>query len=373
MRDSLSYTTSNGYVDIEIGEGFLEHLSEMISNTPSEIALITDNNVAAIYSQKCLQSLSSHYKNIHLIVFPEGESHKTRATKEDIENTLFEKGISKNGLIVALGGGVVTDLAGFVAATYCRGIPYLSVPTTLLGMIDASIGGKTGVDLPYGKNLVGAIYHPQKIIMDISLLDSLPVKEFSYGVVEALKHALIANKNYFEFIENNIESILRRNHVSIHQLIVESAHIKCAIVSEDEKEFGKRRLLNFGHTVAHALEQCTHYRLPHGEAVALGMLSEMFYAYESGILSFHLINRTKNLLHRLGLSLKIPYTTHREEFIQSCWKTMSFDKKSFQRKPRFVMIRDIASPLSFSGEYCGMVDEKICMKALHWMCEHEKS
>lgn len=369
MKEKISYDTRSGVVSIEIDENLLRRLPEEISLNPSEVAIISDDRVATLFGQDLYQQFLTIFPRSFLFTFPSGEIYKTRHSKEEIENQLFEKGIGKKGLIVALGGGVVTDMAGFIAATYCRGIPYISVPTTLLGMVDASIGGKTGVDLPYGKNLVGAIYQPKKIIIDISTLRSLPAREFSCGIVEAIKHALIASKTYFVFIENHVEALLRRESTALQTLIYESCKIKSEIVTEDEMEVGKRKCLNFGHTMAHALEMGTGYRLSHGEAVAIGLLTEMFIAVEHGILEKKLLSRVEQLLREFKLPLEFHYSTSVEEFHKACLKALMADKKSFQRKARFVMINDIASPLSFEGEYCTVINDEDCVKALQWMCE----
>lgn len=365
----LSYHAQSHTVPIVIGEKLVEELPKEIVSSPPEIAIISDDCVASLFGQDLYQRFLSVHPHTFLITFPSGERYKTRKTKEEIENQLFEKGVGRKGLIIALGGGVVTDIAGFVASTYCRGISYLSVPTTLLGMVDASIGGKNGVDLPYGKNLVGTIYQPQKIVIDVSTLEFLPDREFSCGIVEAIKHALIGNRSYFEFMERQVDALFRREKTALHTLIYESCKIKAAIVTEDEMEMGKRKWLNFGHTIAHALEVATDYQLHHGEAVAIGLLTEMFIATEQGILSTSVLNRVERLLYECRLPLRFDYFSSKEEFIQVCLRALTADKKSFQRKPRFVMIDDIASPLSFEGSYCNILDEQNCMNALQWMCE----
>lgn len=367
MKTTLSYTATGNTVIIEIGEGLIAELPSMINDRTREVVVISDATCAHLFGEKIVRSfLESHY-TAHLVSFPSGEKYKTRHTKEEIEDQLFEKGVGKNGCIIAVGGGVVTDLAGFVAATYCRGIPYISVPTTLLGMIDASIGGKTGVDLPIGKNLIGAIYQPKKIVMDLLTLKQLPAKEFSYGLVEAIKHALIADEDYFAFIEHNSEGI-RSGCVSlIHPLVAESVRIKSAIVAEDEKEEGKRRVLNFGHTVGHALEQLSNYQMPHGEAVALGLLAEIHCGMHMGILSYELLERVKRLLRQFVHPLRLPFKGSQDAFVEACFSAMRTDKKSFLGKPRFVMIEKIGSPLPFEGAYCNIIDDAILIKSLQWL------
>ena len=234
-----------------------------------------------------------NYRNLYLQLgleailfsFPNGEQHKSRATKEKLEDQLFEKELGRDICVIALGGGVTTDLGGYLAATYCRGVPLVMMPTSLLGMVDASIGGKTGVNTPYGKNLVGSIYQPKKVLIDPATLQSLPLKELRNGIVEMIKHGLILDRDYFTYLNEHADQLLELDLSILEKAIFESCRIKREIVEQDDRESGKRNLLNFGHTVGHALENLTHYSLAHGEAVAIGILVESHLAVQLGHLN----------------------------------------------------------------------------------------
>lgn len=312
----------------------------------SRFFIITDDQVGYLYGDHLKEQL--HPFESHIFSFPPGEKNKTRATKELIENQMLEKGFGRDICVIALGGGVVSDLAGYVAATYCRGVPWVVVPTSLLAMVDASIGGKTGVNTPYGKNMIGAIYPPIKVVIDLFYLKSLPQKEMANGFAEMIKHGLIADASLFEYLEAG-----RPLEDAIHQ----SRRIKKEIVEEDEKENGKRRLLNFGHTIGHALELITDYSLSHGEAVAIGLLIES----DLSGLDKNSLARIKNLLLKEGLPLKLPFQVSADAILNA----MAIDKKSINSRPRFVMIDKIGSARTFNGDYCTFVDQSKVKKALY--------
>lgn len=355
-RSSTSY-------EIEFHCGLLKDpqaLVHCLHPLGSKFAILTDQSVSDLYGKHLLRSLSDLGLETYLFSFPSGESYKTRDTKEQLENQLFEKGLGRDTCLIALGGGVATDLGGFVAATYCRGIPLVMIPTSLLGMVDACIGGKTGVDVPYGKNLVGAIYQPKKVLIDSSTLLSLPLKELRNGVVEMIKHGLIVDRIFFEFLEKNVSQILARDLPLLETAIYQSCRIKKGIVEEDEREDGKRRLLNFGHTIGHALERLTHYALAHGEAVAIGLLVESHLALQLGHLKQSSFDRIHKILNAYGLPLSLPD----ELTTQQIQDAMVLDKKSLKGQPRFVMIDEIGSSLPFGSNYCTTVEESQIKNAL---------
>lgn len=368
MRQTLICTIphSSTACSIEIDNGLLnshQRLIEHLSPLGSKFTIITDHNIASLYGSTLQASLSA--SNIHsdLFSFPSGEAYKTRETKEWLENQLFEKGLGRDTCVIALGGGVVTDVAGYLAATYCRGVPLVMIPTSLLGMVDASIGGKTGVNVPYGKNMLGCIYQPKKVLIDPSTLKSLPLKEFKNGVVEMIKHGLIADDIFFEYLEEHSDQLLAQNSSILDKTIFESCRIKKEIVEQDEKEKGKRHLLNFGHTVGHALEILTHYSLSHGEAVAIGLLVESHIAVQLGRLSPISFDRIQKILMKYALPLQLPFKLP----IQAILDAMILDKKSLNGKPRFVMIKEIGSPLLHNSQYCFNVDEALLKHTLLWM------
>ncbi len=333
--------------EIEIGSrmGHTQYLRSLAS----KFAIITDDIVAPLYGESLTRELGGH-----LFSFPHGEQYKTRTTKELLENQLFEKGFGRDSCVIALGGGVVTDLAGYVAATYCRGIPLVMMPTSLLAMVDASIGGKTGVNGPYGKNMIGCIYQPKKVLLDLSTLKSLPKKEVANGMVEIIKHGLIASCKLFEAVEQGSD---------IQGMIFESCRIKKEIVEQDERENGKRRLLNFGHTIGHALERLTHYSLSHGEAVAIGLLVESYLSVKLGLLDQNSLERIHNVLLKNGLPLQLPSRFS----LQNLLDTMAWDKKAQKREPRFVMIDAIGSSLAYGSTYCTHVEKSLIKDGLEWV------
>jgi len=273
------------------------------------------------------------------LVVPAGEASKTRDWWAELSDALLERGFGRDSAIVALGGGVIGDLAGFVAATYLRGIPCLQAPTTLLAMLDASVGGKTGVDTPHGKNLIGAFHPPVAVVADPQLLRSLPEREYRAGLAEAVKHGLIADQDYFAWLGTEAERIAAREAGTLAQLVRRSVEIKAAVVAEDEREAGRRAVLNAGHTVAHALEHASDYTLPHGEAVALGLVAECRLAEALGIARSGLARDVGVLLTRLGLPERPARPLPRDRVLAA----MTTDKKNRGGTVRFALARDVGA------------------------------
>lgn len=347
--------------EIEIADGILFSQAAFLKSLASKFVIISDDRIGPLHGNSLKENLTSQRMEVHLLSIPTGEEYKTRATKEHLENQLFEKRCGRDTCVIALGGGVVTDLVGYVAATYCRGVPYVMIPTSLLGMVDASIGGKTGVNVPHGKNMLGCIYQPKKVVIDLSLLDTLPKKEFANGMVETIKHALIANASFFEELEKQSDIIADKN--ALQKVVYKSCSIKKEIVEHDEKEKGKRFLLNFGHTVGHALEHLTDYAISHGEAVAIGIIVESYISVMLGILDEESFNRIRQIF----VQYKLPLTLPKQFPIQTLLEAMSLDKKSLKGKPRFVILEKIGKPHVYDNEYCTHVDEALIVKALQWM------
>lgn len=317
---------ATGQYQVHIEPGILLSLPELLGRTLGrrKLVLITDDIVARYYdewthatpSARALGARSSD-AGIRLrcearLTFPAGEEHKTRETWVQLSDQMLSQGLDRQTAIVALGGGVVGDLAGFVAATYLRGVPCAQVPTTLLAMLDASVGGKVGVDTSLGKNLIGAFHPPAVVVADPLTLLTLPDRVYRSGLPEAVKHGLIADADYFGWIEANARKLLSRDLDALTHLVHRSVEIKAAVVTADERESGQRAILNAGHTIAHGLELAAQFRLPHGEAVALGLVAECRIAERMGLAPAGIGGRVLELLRALGLptragtSLPIP-------------------------------------------------------------------
>jgi 3-dehydroquinate synthase len=267
------------------------------------------------------------------LTFPPGEPSKTREQWAQLTDALLEQGFGRDSGLVSLGGGVAGDLAGFVAATYMRGLPYVQAPTTLLAMLDASVGGKTGVDTPQGKNLIGAFHPPAAVLADPRVLSTLPERDFRGGMAEAVKHGLIADAGYFAWMEGNAEALLRRDEAALTRLVRRSVEIKAEVVGADEREAGRRAILNAGHTVAHALEHATGYALPHGEAVALGLVAECALAETIGAAPEGVRLRVSALLERLGLPVRLAEALDPDRVMAA----MASDKKNRAARVRFAL------------------------------------
>jgi 3-dehydroquinate synthase len=274
-----------------------------------------------------------------VLTFPPGEPSKTREQWARLTDALLAQGFGRGSGIVALGGGVAGDLAGFVAATYMRGVPCIQVPTSLLAMLDASVGGKTGVDTPEGKNLIGAFHPPAAVLADPHVLCTLPERDYRGGMAEAVKHGLIADADYFAWMEREAEALLRRDEAALTRLVRRSVEIKAEVVGGDEREAGRRAILNAGHTVAHALEQATAYGLPHGEAVALGLVAECALAEGLGVAPAGLGRRVAALLGRLGLPVRLAAPMDADRVVRA----MGTDKKNRGATVRFALPRELGA------------------------------
>lgn len=273
-----------------------------ISNS---FAIITDSKVKRLYGGKLMWKIRKTGCNAELFSFPKGEKSKNLATVERIANEMVEKNFDRSSCVIALGGGVVGDIAGLIASTFMRGIPIIQIPTTLMAMIDSSIGGKTGVNLKAGKNLFGTFHQPAAIFIDPHFLKTLPTKEIRNGLAEAIKYGVIRDEKLFNFIEKNLEKILKLDYAVLQKLIKECAKIKTEIVKKDPTEKGSRMILNYGHTFGHAIERLSNYTLLHGFAISLGMVLANQKAVDLGLLSPVDSARIKNLLKKADLPVYI--------------------------------------------------------------------
>lgn len=292
--------------------------------------------MGALYADRAAAAISG-VAPVTVATFPSGERNKTRETWSSLTDRLLAAGVGRDGAIVAMGGGVVGDLAGFVAATYLRGVPCVQVPTSLLAMIDSSIGGKTGVDTPAGKNLVGAFHQPRLVIADLATLATLPSDHLSAGMAEAIKHGAIADAAYFELLRSLAPRVLRGERDALHQVVERSIVIKAGVVGEDERERGRRAILNFGHTLAHALEAVSGYELLHGQAVAIGMAGEARLGLALGITEATALEALRQALAAYRLPAQFPAAAARDRML----KVMRQDKKAREATVRFAFLKAI--------------------------------
>ncbi len=298
--------TQNAY-EVLVGPGILSKLGSILRSVcPHErCALLADEKVFGFYGERARQSLSEADFSVLIGTQPSGESHKTLDTVRNYYDLMLNARLERRSPVISLGGGVNGDTAGFVAATYLRGVPFVQCPTTLLAMVDASVGGKVGVDMPQGKNLVGAFYQPKAVVIDPDVLRSLPLRELRCGLAECFKHAIIRDASLFEWLENKLELILQLETEALVELISRNVMIKARVVEADEREQGERAHLNFGHTFAHAIEATSGFGvIEHGEAVGLGMIAATSAAVELGKCHPEMLSSLVALLKRAGLPTK---------------------------------------------------------------------
>ena len=300
------------------------------------LAVITDRTVARV--------VSAGIEAPTLVVAP-GEISKSRSRWSTLTDRLLDLGFGRDAGIVALGGGVVGDLAGFVAATYLRGVPWLMAPTSLIAMVDASVGGKTGINTRHGKNLVGAFHPPAAVLADPEVLATLHSDHLAAGLVEAIKHGLIADAEYFGWIESRLDALLQRDPEALTELISRSVVIKSEIVSEDEREAGRRAVLNAGHTVGHAVEQVSRYSISHGDAIAIGLVVESALARDLGLAGDPVVRSLRSALERLGR----PVTLDPAWAVDDLMEAMQYDKKSRNGAIRFVLPNTLGSAAREGG------------------------
>ena len=304
------------------------------------VVIVSNTTVAPLYAEQLAQTVRELGKTVHIHILPDGEQYKDLANWQSIFDTLLSKQCDRKTTLIALGGGVIGDMAGFAAAAYMRGVPFIQCPTTLLSQVDSSVGGKTGINHPLGKNMVGAFYQPQLVLADINTLNTLPDRELSAGLAEIIKHGAIYDAAYFEYLENNIDAIRARDVDALTHTIVRSCEIKAEVVAQDEREHGERALLNFGHTLGHALEAAGGYvRWRHGEAVAIGMVMAARLSERLGLASGADADRLVALLAKLGLPIEWPTGVDAEAVLAS----LRFDKKSRAGRLQFVLWNGIGS------------------------------
>jgi len=326
----------------------------------SSIVIITDKTVKKTYGNSILNSLKLIGIKSFLFAFPAGEQSKNAETKQLLEEKMLQAGCDRNTLLIALGGGVVGDLVGFIAATYMRGISYIQIPTTLLAMVDSSVGGKTAINTPYGKNLIGVFWQPKAVIADVTFLKTLPNKHVVNGLVESIKMFLTSDLTSFKYLKKHLDKLMDTNEIILKNVIHRSIHIKSNIVNQDEKEIsGQRLVLNFGHTIGHALERLTHYKMLHGFAVAYGLLVEAKISELIGILdhtSYLAIKSILNQLHFFGSALK-------QFDIHQLIKATQLDKKAKSKQVHYIILKSLGEVYVYNDQFSHPVSDQIVKKA----------
>ena len=326
--------------DISVGYGLRDHLSDILApwNKGQQWVVLTQQAIFDLYQPVIEQLKGADYK-IDVIIVPGDESAKNIRHAEEVWTQMVEMGCDRSSILLALGGGVVGDLGGFVASTYMRGIPFIQVPTTLLAMVDSAIGGKTAVNLPAGKNLVGAIYQPKAVLVDPGFLQTLPRRNVISSLAEAIKYGFIRDASIFDTMEARYDDLVSLNDQALlSEIIAKSCNIKAQIVSNDQFENGERRLLNYGHTIGHAFETIQEYGgLYHGEAVLYGMKCSNFISHKKGLISDEQFKRAQSLLDRFDLPELGPVPP--EKVLQ----VVAHDKKNINGKLNFILIDDIGN------------------------------
>lgn len=334
--------------NIMIGNGILEDTGSTIQKFEfsNKLALISNPTVYDLYGKTVSESLKASGHDLIEVLLPDGEEYKSLASTEKIYELLLKAKLDRKSALIALGGGVIGDITGFAASTYMRGIDFIQIPTTLLAQVDSSVGGKTGVNHPLGKNMIGAFWQPRLVWIDTATLGSLPRREFISGLGEVIKYGVIWDEDFFAYLESNRDKILSLDKEALTHIISRSCEIKSEVVSKDERESGLRAILNYGHTIGHAIETITGYtKYLHGEAVAIGMYMEARLSQQLGLIDNKAVARIKALID----SYELPSEMTDEIRINDLMEKMQIDKKTVGGKLHFVLPEKVGSVRIHSG------------------------
>ncbi len=344
--ESLTVDLGSRSYDILIGNGLIagsgEHLAKILP--AKKVFIVTDDNVAPLYLSELEQSLEKAGIIHSSCILPHGEKTKNFANLEKVLDAIFAQKPDRKTTLIALGGGVIGDLTGFVASIILRGINFVQIPTTLLAQVDSSVGGKTGINNKYGKNLVGSFYQPLLVLADTDTIKTLPMREFLAGYAEVVKYGIINDLNFFNSLDKNLSAILNHDNAILQSIIKTSCMAKAKVVAEDEREGGVRALLNFGHTFAHSLEKATGFsdKLLHGEAVAIGMVFAMKLSYKMGLCDIAAVKKVETHLKNSGLKTS-PLEIQPNWEIKELLAAMYQDKKAFDGKLTFILASSIGA------------------------------
>ncbi|WP_428819818.1 3-dehydroquinate synthase [Microbulbifer sp. MCCC 1A16149] len=342
---------------ILIGSGLLKQSTYLQKSIRGrQVLVVTNETIAPLYLETLLESLSG-FDKVDTVQLPDGEAFKTLDTVNRIFDTLLTARHDRSTTIVALGGGVIGDMSGFAAACYQRGVDFVQVPTTLLSQVDSSVGGKTGVNHPLGKNMIGAFYQPQLVLIDIDTLTTLPDRELSAGIAEVIKYGMICDADFFQWLEQNMDALLARDPQALAYAVERSCADKAAVVAEDERESGRRAILNFGHTFGHAIEAVQGYgNWLHGEAVAAGMVMAAELSRLRGWIGQQEVDRLRALLSKASLPQQSPEDMTVDEYLQA----MSVDKKVQDGKLRLVLLAALGDAQIVADTPRDLLIEALC-------------
>jgi 3-dehydroquinate synthase len=360
MLPGVKLIDGGGYT-VRIGHGLRHDFApQIVAAAPAHrYAVVSDAHVAPLYADALVERLGTHGRT-SLHVIPAGEAHKTRETWARLTDELLDAGCARDTTVVALGGGVVGDLAGFVAATYMRGVPVVQCPTTLLAMIDASLGGKTGVDTAAGKNLVGAFHAPAAVFADVEMLATLPPEHLRAGLAEAIKHGVIADASYFAALDASLEEVIAGDPARTLHAVSRSVEIKLEVVRADEHEHGRRKTLNFGHTLGHAIELASDFTLLHGECVSIGMVLEARIAERLGVASHGTAGAIEHILARAQLPISRPATLGADAVLTAT----RLDKKSRAGAVEYALPVRIGAMAAAGDSWAVRVDDALVREVL---------
>lgn len=364
-RVKIEFPREGGEVqdyEVVIGGGLLAGLADQLAEAcpAHRYAVIADSRVAGLYGNHVVEAASAGGARVELFVFPEGEANKTREQWSALSDAMLAAGLGRDAAVIALGGGVSGDLAGFVAATYLRGLPMVQVPTTILAMVDSSVGGKTGVDTPAGKNLIGAFHQPARVIADTDTLTTLPPEQVRSGIAEGVKHGAISDATYFRRTVTEAGALLALDPDALTDFLRRSVEIKAAVVAADEREGGLRKTLNFGHTIGHAVEALSEFSLLHGEAVAIGMVAEARLGEKLGITATGTAEQLEDALASFGLPTRVP-----DGFaVDDVLAFTRLDKKARQGRVEYALIEKIGVSSKGTGSYGVPVEDGVVREVL---------
>ncbi len=350
--------------DIAIGSGIAESIADYLQqwSPTSHVVLVTDETVDELHGDRLASHLTEAGLEVDVFAVPVGETSKSADLLIELWESLLDQGTDRGSVVVAVGGGVIGDLAGFVAATFTRGLRFIQVPTTLLAQVDSSVGGKVGINLTEAKNMVGAFWQPNGVLIDVDLLATLPPREFAAGMAEVIKYGVIMDAEFFEWIENNQSAIRDHDAEALAHIVEQSCRLKAQVVEADERETsGHRAILNFGHTFGHALEAATEYKsLLHGEAVAIGMVCAARLAFTLGRVDEGFCQRLEKLLAAFDLPTKIPLDIDRDAVLKLMWH----DKKVADNRLVFVLPTQLGHVELVSNVDDNAVDDKAIVASL---------